>query len=85
MLGVSGKHLVAAAPDLPAHGSVSQILTFGASIAGFVISYCPLSSDFTAYFPPNVAGWKVFSSTFFGLFLPTVSQVPPIAAALLYC
>ncbi|KAF8306362.1 purine-cytosine permease [Clavulina sp. PMI_390] len=71
-LGVSGKDLISSSPALPEHGSAQQILTFGASIAGFVISYCPLSSDFTSYFPPHVPGWKVFLSTFAGLFLPTV-------------
>ena|ERR1700733_742520 len=73
-LGVSGKHLISSAPDLPAHGSPRQIMSFGALIVGFVISYCSASSDFTTYFPPNVSGVKVFLCTFLGLVLPTVSE-----------
>lgn len=83
-LGVSGKHLISSSPDLPAHGTASQVLSFGSTIAGFVISYCPLSSDYTSYFPPQVKGWKVFMSTFMGLFLPTVSSQPNKSSRIIY-
>lgn len=74
-LGVSGKHLVSSSPALPSTATAPQLLTFGASIAGFVISYCPLSSDFTSYMLEDTPGIKVFMSTFLGLYLPTVSKL----------
>lgn len=51
-LGVGGKHLINPPPAEPASASV--ILSFAATIAGFAITYSPLSSDFTNYFHPSV-------------------------------
>ncbi|KZV82414.1 NCS cytosine-purine permease [Exidia glandulosa HHB12029] len=68
--GVGGKHL---SPDnsLPP-ATAPQILSFGATVAGFVISYCPLSSDFTTYMRPDVSSYKVFFYTYFGFMTPIV-------------
>lgn len=49
-LGVSGKHLTSQ-PAVPA--TVQGILSFAGVIAGFTITYSPLSSDFTAYLSPD--------------------------------
>lgn len=68
--GISGKRL---SPDtsLPA-ATAPQILSFGATVAGFVISYCPLSSDFTTYMRNDVSSYKVFVYTYFGFMTPIV-------------
>jgi purine-cytosine permease-like protein len=52
-LGVGGKHLTNPPPVQPATAPV--ILSFASTIAGFVITYSPLSSDFTSYFQPDVS------------------------------
>ncbi|PSR97591.1 hypothetical protein PHLCEN_2v4298 [Hermanssonia centrifuga] len=51
-LGIGGKHLLNPPPAEPA--SAIAILSFASTIAGFVITYSPLASDFTIYFPPEV-------------------------------
>lgn len=51
-LGVGGKHLH---NQPPAEQATAQaILSFAATIAGFVITYCPLGSDFTIYYKSSV-------------------------------
>jgi hypothetical protein len=55
--GVSGKHFVDT-PTEPA--TAAQIFSFGAVIAGFMISWSVLSSDYTAYFHPRVSRFVEF-------------------------
>lgn len=52
-LGIGGKHLINPPPAEPS--SASAILSFASTIAGFVITYSPLASDFTTYFRPDVS------------------------------
>lgn len=52
-LGVGGKHLINAPPADPA--TPEAILTFASTIAGFIVTYSTLSSDFTIYFRPDVS------------------------------
>ena len=52
-LGIGGKHLINPPPAAPA--DAPTILSFASTIAGFVITYAPLSSDFTTYFKPEVS------------------------------
>ena len=55
--GVSGKHFV----DTPTEPATSaQIFSFGAVIAGFMITWSVLSSDYTAYFHPRVSRFVEF-------------------------
>ncbi|KAI0646407.1 NCS cytosine-purine permease [Trametes meyenii] len=63
-LGVGGKHLGNPPPAQPA--TAGAILSFASTIAGFVITYCSLSSDFTIYFKPSVPSWKIFLSSYLG-------------------
>lgn len=51
-LGIGGKHLSNPPPAQPA--TASTILSFASTIAGFVITYSPLASDYTIYFRPEV-------------------------------
>ena len=57
MAGVGGKHFV----DTPAApATVVQIFSFGATIAGNMITWAALSSDYTAYFHPRVSRFVKF-------------------------
>ena len=55
--GVSGKDFVNT-PTPPA--TVAQIFNFGATIAGYMIPWSALSSDYTAYFHPRVSRFVKF-------------------------
>jgi purine-cytosine permease-like protein len=54
-VGVGGKNLyhATAPPAVPA--TASAVLSFAATIAGFVITYSAMASDFTMYYDPNVS------------------------------
>ncbi|KAI9063521.1 cytosine-purine permease [Trametes sanguinea] len=69
-LGVGGKHLSNPPPAEPA--TAAAILSFAGTIAGFVITYSPLSSDFTIYFNPSVSSWKIFTYSYLGFNLPII-------------
>ncbi|GJE93171.1 NCS cytosine-purine permease [Phanerochaete sordida] len=77
-LGIGGKHLINPPPAEPA--DARTILTFASTIAGFVITYSPLASDFTTYFKPDVPAWKIFWYSYLGLNIPIIS-VQCLAAA----
>ncbi|KAF5383051.1 hypothetical protein D9615_004948 [Tricholomella constricta] len=70
-LGVGGKHLANPPPAEPA--TASAVLSFAAVLAGFVITWSSLSSDFTTYFRPDVSSWKIFLYSYFGFLLPLVT------------
>jgi len=53
--------------------SAAKVLSFGSTVAGFVISYSGLSSDFTTYMRANVSSHKVFWYTYLGFMTPIVS------------
>lgn len=85
-VGIGGKHLNNPPPAVPA--TAADILSFASVIAGFVISYAPLSSDYTLYYTPDVPTYgfsrlpyvqsslafrcKVFTWTYIGLNVPVV-------------
>jgi NCS1 nucleoside transporter family len=69
-LGVGGKHL--ANPPPAEAATAAAILGFAATIAGFDITYSPLSSDYTSYFHPDVSSAKIFLYSYLGLLLPIV-------------
>ncbi|CAE6472838.1 unnamed protein product [Rhizoctonia solani] len=50
-----------------------SVLSFGATVAAFIISYAALMSDYTNYMRVDVASWKVFLFSYLGLLLPTAS------------
>ena len=53
---VSGEHFV----DTQTPATVTQIFNFGATIAGYMIPWSALSSDYTAYFHPRVSRFVNF-------------------------
>ncbi|KZT39428.1 purine-cytosine permease [Sistotremastrum suecicum HHB10207 ss-3] len=70
-LGVSGHHLHEAPPPAtPA--TAGTILSFASTLAGFVLTYSPLMSDYTCYLRADVSSWKVFFYTYLGLLVPVV-------------
>ncbi|KIL56924.1 hypothetical protein M378DRAFT_434337 [Amanita muscaria Koide BX008] len=80
-LGVGGKSLSSPQPDSPA--TIPAILGFASTLAGFAITFSPLSSDFTIYFDSKSSGWKVFLYAYLGFLLPTVLlQVSGAAVAI---
>ncbi|KAF8480409.1 NCS cytosine-purine permease, partial [Russula ochroleuca] len=68
--GVSGKDFVNT-PTAPA--TVAQYFSFGATIAGNMITWAALSSDYTAYFHPRVSSWRMFVYSYLGLNIPTIT------------
>ncbi|KAH9050782.1 NCS cytosine-purine permease, partial [Lactarius vividus] len=68
---VSGKHLADPPAALPA--TASQVLNFGATIAGSTIAWATISSDYTTYFHPSVSSWRIFWYSYAGLIVPTVA------------
>ncbi|KNZ73582.1 Purine-cytosine permease FCY2 [Termitomyces sp. J132] len=69
-LGVGGKHL----SNPPAEPATARaVLNFASSLAGFMITYSPLSSDFTTYFHPSVSSWRLFIYSYLGFLSPVVT------------
>lgn len=68
--GVSGANLKPDTTLPPA--TAPQVLSFGATVAGFVISYCPIASDFTTYMRADVSSYRVFAYTYLGFITPIV-------------
>jgi len=69
-LGVSGKDLV----DTPvAPATAAQIFNFGATIAGFTMSWAIISSDYTAYYHPRASSWRIFMYSYLGINIPTIT------------
>ena len=54
---IGGKHLFNTPPVAPA--TASAILSFASTLAGFLIAYSPLSSNYTNYCQPNVSRYKI--------------------------
>ncbi|KAH8115903.1 NCS cytosine-purine permease [Phellopilus nigrolimitatus] len=70
-LGLGGKHLSSPPPATPA--TAAMVLSFASVIAGFVITYAPMGSDFTTYLDARVSSWKIFTYSYLGFLLPIVT------------
>ncbi|KAL2810747.1 permease for cytosine/purines, uracil, thiamine, allantoin-domain-containing protein [Aspergillus granulosus] len=67
--GEGGKHLNhQAETDKP---TPATIISFGGVIAGFLIPWAAMASDFTVYTHTSVSSLRIFLYTYAGLFLPT--------------
>ncbi|KAK7031300.1 hypothetical protein VNI00_013555 [Paramarasmius palmivorus] len=77
-LGVGGKDLSSVPSSEPV--TAAHVLSFASTIAGFVITYSSLASDFTTYYRSDVPGWKIFCYTFFGFTIP-IALVQCLGAA----
>ncbi|KAL5634593.1 hypothetical protein ACGC1H_002589 [Rhizoctonia solani] len=69
-LGCGGKYLTNLPPVVPA--SSVTVLCFAASIAGYMISWATLASDYTIYLDPSASTHKVFGFAYAGFFIPNV-------------
>ncbi|EJF63789.1 NCS cytosine-purine permease [Dichomitus squalens LYAD-421 SS1] len=69
-LGVGGKHIRNPPPAEPA--TAQAILSFAGTIAGFVITYASLGSDFTIYYTPSVPSWTIFLYSYLGFNIPII-------------
>jgi len=67
---VGGKHLYNA--PAPAPATASAILSFAATIAGFVITFCAMASDFTMYYDPKVSSHRIFWYSYLGYIVPII-------------
>ncbi|KAJ5902169.1 hypothetical protein N7495_002697 [Penicillium taxi] len=68
--GVGGKHLSTQVVTEPASGST--IVSFAGVIAGFLIPWAAMSSDFAVYCDPSVSSWRIFAYIYGGLLVPSV-------------
>ncbi|KAI1297495.1 permease for cytosine/purines, uracil, thiamine, allantoin-domain-containing protein [Xylaria venustula] len=68
--GIGGKQLFNQAEA--ALVSPSVIVSYGGVIAGFLIPWAAMASDFTVYCDPSVSTLRIFIYTYIGLFVPTV-------------
>ncbi|KAF9236040.1 permease for cytosine/purines, uracil, thiamine, allantoin-domain-containing protein [Melanogaster broomeanus] len=80
-LGVGGKNLFNAQPAEPA--TADTILSFASVIAGFVITFAAMASDFTMYYEPTVSSHRIFWYSYLGYIVPIVSLECLGAAAVL--
>ncbi|KAG6334992.1 hypothetical protein ID866_4093 [Astraeus odoratus] len=69
-LGVGGKHLYNVPPAEPA--TADTILSFASVIAGFVITYSAMASDFTMYYDPRVPSHTIFMYSYLGYVVPVI-------------
>ncbi|RXW19399.1 hypothetical protein EST38_g6456 [Candolleomyces aberdarensis] len=70
-LGVGGHHLSNPPPAEPA--TAVSVLSFASTLAGFAITFSPLSSDFSTYYRSDVSAWRIFWYSYLGLLLPIVT------------
>jgi NCS1 nucleoside transporter family len=52
--------------------TASQILTFGGLVAGFMLPWAALASDFSTYMHPKAPSMRIATYTYVGLALPTI-------------
>ncbi|KAF9515846.1 hypothetical protein BS47DRAFT_1341452 [Hydnum rufescens UP504] len=70
-LGTGGKHLSNPTPAAPA--TAQAVLSFASVMAGFVLTWSPLSSDFTCYMRPEAPSHRIFIYSYVGLLFPVVT------------
>lgn len=57
--------------EVPA-ATAPQVLSFGGLVAGFMLPWAALASDFSTYMHPKAPPMRIATYTYFGLALPTV-------------
>ncbi|KAH7340420.1 NCS cytosine-purine permease [Rhizoctonia solani] len=72
VLGIGGRHLTSSNEE-QALAPARSVLSYGATVAAFIISYAALMSDYTNYMRVDVPSWKVCLFSYLGLLLPTAS------------
>ncbi|KAJ7741441.1 permease for cytosine/purines, uracil, thiamine, allantoin-domain-containing protein [Mycena maculata] len=70
-VGLGAKNFKHIAPVAPA--TAPTVFSFAAVIAGFVLTWSPLASDFSCYLRPDAPSTRIFWYSYLGLVLPTVA------------
>ena len=68
--GCGGRHL--SNQTTSQTSDAATVLTFGALIAGYLVPWAALASDFATYMDPRTPSYRIFLYTYGGIFLPTV-------------
>ncbi|KAH8646822.1 permease for cytosine/purines, uracil, thiamine, allantoin-domain-containing protein [Xylariales sp. PMI_506] len=68
--GVGGKDLMNQV-EQPSP-TAAMVVGYGGAVAGFLIPWAAMASDFSVYCDTTVTTWRIFAYTFSGLFFPTV-------------
>ncbi|KAJ7359172.1 permease for cytosine/purines, uracil, thiamine, allantoin-domain-containing protein, partial [Mycena albidolilacea] len=71
-VGLGGKNFQHIPPPAEA-ATAPTVLSFAAVIAGFVLTWSPLASDFCCYMRPDAPSKRIFWYSYLGLVLPTVA------------
>ncbi|KAI6150039.1 permease for cytosine/purines, uracil, thiamine, allantoin-domain-containing protein [Pisolithus thermaeus] len=71
-LGVGGKHLYNAPSFSGEPPTAASVLSFASVIAGFVITFAAMASDFTMYYEPTVSSHKIFLYSYLGYVVPII-------------
>ncbi|KAI6045332.1 permease for cytosine/purines, uracil, thiamine, allantoin-domain-containing protein [Pisolithus marmoratus] len=71
-LGVGGKHLYNAPSFSGEPASAASVLSFASVVAGFVITFSAMASDFTMYYEPTVSSHKIFWYSYLGYVVPII-------------
>lgn len=69
-VGCGGKHFNVPVETEPA--TASMILTFGCLIAGFMLPFAGIMSDFAVYYSPNAPTKRMFWYVYIGQTVPTI-------------
>ncbi|EGG00647.1 uncharacterized protein MELLADRAFT_39584 [Melampsora larici-populina 98AG31] len=72
ILGKGRKYMNAARSDLTGNIEIASVFSFGASVAGFSLSWISFAADYTVHLPENTSSWKIFFAAFFGNLVPLV-------------
>ncbi|KAF7344544.1 NCS cytosine-purine permease [Mycena sanguinolenta] len=70
-VGLGAKNFQHIPPAEPA--TAPTILSFSAAIAGFVLTWSPLASDFSCYMRPDASSKRIFLYSYLGLVVPSVA------------
>ncbi|EAU81390.1 purine-cytosine permease [Coprinopsis cinerea okayama7 len=70
-LGIGGKHL--SSPPAAEPATVSSVLSFASTLAGFAITFTGVATDFAVYYRHDVSGWRIFIYSYIGLLVPIVT------------
>ncbi|KKK20858.1 hypothetical protein AOCH_003967 [Aspergillus ochraceoroseus] len=68
--GVGGSHFSQQTTTEPP--TAATVLSFGGVVAGFLIPWAAMASDFSVYCDTSASTFRIFAYTYAGLFLPTV-------------
>lgn len=72
ILGEGRKYMNAARSDQTGNIEIASVFSFGASVAGFSLSWISFAADYTVQLPESTSSRKIFFAAFFGNLVPLV-------------